>query len=249
MNKKINTCIIIAAAIDPKGMKFTKRNRPEERLEDYKKVFVEYCKQQDVSNIIFCETSGYSLEFFQKEKEKHITKNIEILSSKVNNKYPRKLGKGFGLHLCLKEVFKNSKSIKNYNYFIVCGGRYHLVNFQKIFKSIKQELFTVNGYLKDNLKFFDSTVLCGSEDFITNYVIPDTKYVNDSKNIFFEHCVANALFKAMRNGYSFNQIKNLPIIEGYIGTNNKKFRFNLIRRIKHKILGMLKSYLISHKKY
>ena len=53
----------------------------------------------------------------------------------------------------------------------------------------------------------------------------------------------------MADGYSFNQIKDLPIIDGYIGTNNKKFRYNIIRRIKIKILGKLKNYLISHKKY
>ena len=53
----------------------------------------------------------------------------------------------------------------------------------------------------------------------------------------------------MVDGYSFNQIKDLPIIEGYIGTNNKEFRYNIIRRIKIKILGKLNNYLISHKKY
>ena len=245
----MKTCIIITATIDPKGMLFTKRNSPEDRLNDYKKVFKEFCKQQEVPNLIFIENSGYSLDYFQNEKKKYPNKKIEIMSSRVNNDFSRNLGKGFGEHLSLKEVFDQSISLKDYDYFIKCTGRYHLLNFSSIFQSIKKEILTVNGYLKDNLKFFDTTILCGSKDFFIKYVIPETKNVNDSENIFFENCVANALLKAMADGYSFNQIKDLPIIDGYIGTNNKKFRYNIIRRIKIKILGKLKNYLISHKKY
>tara|TARA_E500000178_G_scaffold223569_1_gene220540 strand:- start:536 stop:1273 length:738 start_codon:yes stop_codon:yes gene_type:complete len=242
-------CIIITATIDPKGMVFTERNSPKDRLNDYKKAFREFCNQKEVSNIIFVENSGYSLDYFQNEKKNYPDKKIEIMSSKINNEFSRKLGKGFGEHLSLREVFDKSVSLKDYDYFIKCTGRHHLLNFSSIFKSIKKEISTVNGYLKDNLKFFDTTVLCGSKDFFINYVIPETKNVNDSENIFFENCVANALLKGMADGYSFNQIEDLPIIEGYSGTNNKKFRHNIVRRIKIKILGKLKHYLISHKKY
>jgi len=242
-------CIIITATIDPKGMVFTKRNSPEDRLNDYKKVFKEFCNQQEVSNLIFIENSGYSLDYFQNEKKKYSNKKIEIMSSKVNNEFSRELGKGFGEHLSLKEVFEKSNSLKDCDYFIKCTGRYHLLNFSNIYKSIKKETLTINGYLRDNLKYFDTSVFCGSKDFFVNYVIPETMNVNDSNNIFIENCAAKALFKAMADGYSFNQIKDLPIIDGYIGTNNKKFRYNMIRRIKIKILGKLKNYLISHKKY
>ena len=242
-------CIIITATVDPKGMVFTERNSPEDRLNDYKKAFKIFCNQQEVSNIIFIENSGYSLDYFENERKKYLDKKIEIISSNINNGFSRKLGKGFGEHLSLKEVFDKSVSLKNYDYFIKCTGRYRILNFSNIFKAIKKEISTINGYLKDNLKYFDSAILCGSKDFFINYLIPETRNVNDSKNIFFEHCVAKALFKAMVDGYSFNQIKDLPIIEGYIGTNNKEFKYNIIRRIKIKILGKLKNYLISHKKY
>ena len=71
-------CIIITATVDPKGMVFTKRNSPEDRLNDYKKVFKEFCTQQEVSNFIFIENSGYSLDYFQNEK-----KNIQIKKSRL----------------------------------------------------------------------------------------------------------------------------------------------------------------------
>ena len=66
----MKTCIIITATIDPKGMVFTKRNSTEDRLNDYKKVFKEFCNQQEVSNLIFIENSGYPLDYFQNEKKK-----------------------------------------------------------------------------------------------------------------------------------------------------------------------------------
>ena len=108
----MKTCIIITATIDPKGMLFTKRSSPEDRLNDYKKVFKEFCKQQEVPNLIFIENSGYSLDYFQNEKKKYSNKKIEIMSSRVNNDFSRNLGKGFGEHLSLKEVFDQSISLK-----------------------------------------------------------------------------------------------------------------------------------------
>ena len=80
----MKTCIIITATIDPKGMVFTKRNSPEDRLNDYKKVFKEFCNQQEVSNIIFIENSGYSLDFFQNEKKKILLEYRKYHSKNVN---------------------------------------------------------------------------------------------------------------------------------------------------------------------
>ena len=122
-------CIIITATVDPKGMVFTERNSPEDRLNDYKKAFKIFCNQQEVSNIIFIENSGYSLDYFENERKKYLDKKIEIISSNINNGFSRKLGKGFGEHLSLKEVFDKSVSLKNYDYFIKCTGRYHILNF------------------------------------------------------------------------------------------------------------------------
>ncbi len=74
----MKTCIIITATIDPKGMVFTKRNSPEDRLNDYKKVFKEFCNQQEVSNIIFIENSGYKLDYFQNEKKNTQIKKLKL---------------------------------------------------------------------------------------------------------------------------------------------------------------------------
>ena len=79
----MKTCIIITATIDPKGMVFTKRNSPEDRLNDYKKVFKEFCNQQEVSNIIFIENSGYSLDYFQNEKKKYKS----VTTKKLRTRY------------------------------------------------------------------------------------------------------------------------------------------------------------------
>ena len=113
----MKTCIIITATIDPKGMVFTKRNSPEDRLNDYKKVFREFCNQKEVSNLIFIENSGYSLDFFQNEKKRYLDKKIEIMSSSVNNEFSKKLGKGFGEHLSLKEVFDKLASLTSESSF------------------------------------------------------------------------------------------------------------------------------------
>ena len=70
-------CIIITATIDPKGMAFTKRSSPKDRFNDYKKAFREFCNQREVSNIIFIENSGYSLDYFQDEKKNTWIKKLK----------------------------------------------------------------------------------------------------------------------------------------------------------------------------
>ena len=84
----MKTCIIITATIDPKGMVFTKRNSPEDRLNDYKKVFKEFCNQQEVSNLIFIENSGYPLDYFQNEKKNTQIKKLKLYLQKLIMNFP-----------------------------------------------------------------------------------------------------------------------------------------------------------------
>ena len=70
-------CIIITATIDPKGMAFTKRSSPKDRFNDYKKAFRKFCNQREVSNIIFIENSGYSLDYFKDEKKNTWIKKLK----------------------------------------------------------------------------------------------------------------------------------------------------------------------------
>ena len=200
-------------------------------------------------NIIFIENSNYDLTFFREMAQNYKNKEIEILSNNLNSSFNKKLGKGYGQFLCLKEVFQKSSIAKKTNYFIDVTGRHCVSNFEKIFKDICANNTDIYVNLSDNLKFSDTNIYAGSKNFFVDYVIPETSKTDDSKYNIFEHCVAKAVLKAVSNGYSLSKTPVYPIIDGYIGTNGKRYKKNIFKKIKLFFYRKLKIYFFHHKKY
>ena len=243
-----NVSLIVTATIDPKGMSYTVRTNIEDRLNDYKKSFNFWINQDKVKKIIFIENSGYDISYF-KELSKNSNKEIEIISSDFNNFFERKLGKGFGEYLNLKEIFEKSKIANNTNYFIVIsGGRHIIKNFNKIFNDIEESNADIYVNLKDNLKFADTQIFSGTKKFFKSYLLPELSKVNDSVNIIFECCAANATLKAISDGFSYSQIKIYPNIDGFIGSNGRKIKTNIFKKFRLYVFGRLKKYIFkSHR--
>ena len=124
-----NFSIILTACINPINMPFLQRTLSDDRLNDYKIAFRRWCNNSLVKKIIFIENSGYDITFFQDEAKKFPKKEIEVISNNSNNTFEKHLGKGYGEFLCLREVFANSKIVKNTEYFLKITGRYYLKNF------------------------------------------------------------------------------------------------------------------------
>jgi hypothetical protein len=243
-----NLSLILTATIDPKGMSYTVRANIEDRLNDYKKSFNFWINQDKVKKIIFIENSGYDISYF-KELSKKSNKEIEIISSDFNNFFERKLGKGFGEYLNLKEIFEKSKIANKTNYFIVISGSRHIIkNFNKIFNDIEESNTDIYLNLKDNLKFADTQIFSGTKKFFENYLLPELSKVNDSVNNIFEYCAARATLKAIADGFSYSQIKIYPDIEGFGGSNGRKIKTNIFKKFRLFIFGRIKKYIFkSHR--
>ena len=67
--------------------------------------------------------------------------------------------------------------------------------------------------------------------------------------MIFENCVANAVLKAVSDGYTLSRVPIYAIIDGHIGTNGKKYQQNFFKRIKLFFFRKLKIYFLNHKKY
>jgi len=78
----------MTATINPKGMKYLARSNVSERLDDYKKTFLNIVNNYNIKKIIFIENSGHDIDVFRKYAKQYPNKNIEIISSKVNNYFP-----------------------------------------------------------------------------------------------------------------------------------------------------------------
>ena len=248
MNNK-NLTLILTATIDPKGMPFLERNNVNDRLDDYKKSFNFWCNRKDLKNIIFIENSGSNLEYFKNYSEKIKNKRIEIISSNVNDTYDKSLGKGYGEHLCYKEIIQKSKILNETDYFIIVTGRHIISNFEKIYQEFISSKSDVCLNLIDSLKFADANIYYGTLKFFKNYVLPETEKINDTNGKWLEHSVADATLKAIADGMIFKQLGTHPDVIGFIGTNNKVRKIRYLKKIRLYFFGILKKYFISHKKY
>ena len=96
--------LILTCTIDPKDMPNLVRSNRETRLNDYKKSFNFWVNNNYIKKLILIENSNSHLTYFNDVAKSISNKEIEIISSNSNNTYDKKLGKGYGQHLCLKEI-------------------------------------------------------------------------------------------------------------------------------------------------
>ena len=195
------------------------------------------------------ENSNYDLSYFKNASKNIADKEIEIISSNSNNTFNKELGKGYGQYLCLKEVFERSTLVKKTDYFIDVTGRHRVKNFDNIIKHIFRCNADIYVNITNNLKFADCNIYGGSKKFFLDYLIPETKKTNDKINKIFENCVANAVLKGISEGLTLSNTPIYADIEGYIGTNGKKYKQNFFKKTKLFFYRKLKNYFFNHKKY
>ena len=247
--KSFDFSIILTCTVNPIQMPNLVRSNPEIRFQDYKKSFNFWVNNAFVNKIILLENSNFDLSYFNEVAKNIKNKEIEIISSNSNNEYDKSLGKGYGQYLCLKEIFDQSQIAKTTKYFIDITGRHCVKNFKAIIKDIIKNESDIYVNITDNLKFADANIYGGTKNFFINYLLPETKKTNDSQNKIFENCVASATLKAVSDGMSLSKTPIYADIEGFIGTNGKKYKQSIIKKIKLFFFRKLKIYFFNHKKY
>ena len=247
--KNFDFSIILTCTVNPIQMPNLVRSNPEIRFQDYKKSFNFWVNNAFVDKIILLENSNFDLSYFNEVAKDIKNKEIEIISSNSNNEYDKSLGKGYGQYLCLKEIFDQSKIAKTTKYFIDITGRHCVKNFKAIIEDIQESKSDIYVNITDNLKFADANIYGGTKNFFIKYLIPETKKTNDSLNRIFENCVSNATLRAVSEGLTLSKTPVYAEIDGFIGTNGKKYKQNIIKKIKLYFFRKLKIYFFNHKKY
>ena len=114
--------LILTCTINPGDMPNLVRSNIDKRLEDYKKSFDFWIRNDFIKKLILIENSNYDLSYFKNISKNITNKEIEIISSNSNNSFNKELGKGYGQYLCLKEVFEKSIIAKKTGYFVDVTG-------------------------------------------------------------------------------------------------------------------------------
>ena len=245
---KFDFALILTCTVQPSNMPNLVRNDVNLRFQDYKKSFDFWVSNSNIKKIILIENSGYDLKYFL-EIKKNSKKEIEIISNKLNETYDKNLGKGYGQYLCLKEIFDKSLIAKKTDYFIDVTGRHCVKNFDKIILDIVNQTSDIYINLTDSLKFADTNIYGGTKKFFMNYLIPEISKTNDSRNKIFERCAANGVLKAISDGMKLSNVPIYADIEGFIGTNGKRYKQNIFKKIKLFLFRKFKNYILNHKKY
>ncbi len=250
INDNQNYCLILGCTINPNNVQNLVRRDKNLRLEDYKISLKKWLENKFVDKILIIENSGHDISELIKISDKFKkNKKVEFLSNDLNNHYSPELGKGYGESIILKEAINNSSLLKDCDSFIHVSGRYYIKNFEKYVKEFYESETDIFLNLSDNLKYSAANIYAGKKKFLVNFVIPEAEKVNDTNNFFFEHCIASATLRAILEGYKFEVPSIYPIIDGIIGTNNKKYKYNIYQKLKLFYFGKLKKFFFKTKKY
>tara|TARA_A100001234_G_C12631452_1_gene388381 strand:- start:69 stop:824 length:756 start_codon:yes stop_codon:yes gene_type:complete len=245
-----NFCLILGCTINPNRIQNLARRDKIIRLEDYKISLKKWFNNNYVQKLVIVENSGHDLtELIKISKDFKNSKKIEFLSNNLNNAFSPELGKGFGESIILKEAIKNSLLLKESEAFVHVSGRYYIENFNDFINEFTSSQSDIFLNISDNLRYSAANIYAGKKKFLVDYVLPESEKVNDAKNYYFENCIASATLKAILNNCKFEIPKTYPIIDGIIGTNNKKYKYNIYQKLKLKYFGKIKKFFFKTKKY
>jgi len=241
MNNRPSVCLLLTATIDPKNISFMKRDNPLIREMDYLVALQQYCKLK--IPFVFCENSDYDLTNIKQLLERTCTIPYEVLQYEGQD-FPRTKGKGYGEMQTLSFAILNSKIIDNSVYIIKINGRYFIKNIRNIISKLKGNNVDVYADFSKNLTFADSRVFIFTKDFFSNFFQKRLKTIDDSKNIYFEHVLANAIHESILNGSVWNMLPESPILIGFSGTNNSKYKNSFYSIMKSKLSHKLRRKFI-----
>ena len=85
--------LILTCTINPGDMPNLVRSNIDKRLEDYKKSFDFWIRNDFIKKLILIENSNYDLSYFKNISKNITNKEIEIISSNSNNSLTKNLEK------------------------------------------------------------------------------------------------------------------------------------------------------------
>jgi hypothetical protein len=185
--------------------------------------------------IIFCENSNYHSEKINSLVQGLNPQKFEYLKFTTSRSH---LGKGSGEAEILAFVFENSQLLESHTLICKSTGKNFVTNGGNIIKRILKPRFcknTVTAILRRNLTFADSRFFFFKKEFYTKYLSQQLAGVNEAEGLYFEHAVAKSIHAAMAEGGIWGMLPELPIYEGYYGTDGTKYNNSFIKRMAKKI--------------
>ena len=148
------------------------------------------------------------------------------------------LGKGFGGALIIDYAIKNSVFIKeNPNVKIAkITGRLKILNLKILLQQVLHTKKDETVYADTNWKltFVYSYFYVANVNFLSNFFLSNKIEINDTKGVYFEHVLQNAIKKYKKKGFNFKCFKKTILIDGVSASTGTTFikKSNLVADIK-----------------
>jgi len=244
MSKSV--CLILTCTINVKNIAHMKRSDTYLRLKDYKLTFLKWLKNKNVKEIIFVENSNYDLSEFRKMAlEFKAEKKIEFISYD-GQKFPRKLGKGFGESQAIERVISDSLFFLKNEKFIKINGRYYVPNISNFLEFFSKTDSHIMADLSLNLTWSDSRLFGGSKKFFSEYLVSETRKTNDSIGLYFEYLLAASIHRAIADGLKWVIPPCPAVIDGVSGTSGRRYEQNFFKISLKRIFLEAKRFVIKH---
>jgi hypothetical protein len=234
MKKEI--IILLTGTINVSNKHYTSLSNPTERKKQYMETILYYLSNFEFP-VVYIENSG--IDISNEMVEQINSKRLEIISFTGNN-YSAELGKGLGEMKCIEYAINHSKFISDNSFIFKITGRYKILNLKNIISQYLEntEVDILVDFTK-YLKYSASAIFGFTRPFANNYLFRFNHLLNDSKNYFFEHALAQAALIAIGEGSQYALIKHYPKISAISGTTGKKYPSSFLyyfpRYLKYKI--------------
>jgi len=248
MNKnflKGKVTLLVLCNVDAKSVVGTARSNILDRLNDFNKSLPIWLNKSYFKNIIIIENSDYKGDLFDEYINNSVNKeNIELIVYDGQT-YDRKLGKGYGWYDQINKVINESNYAKNSDIFVIVTGRYVIRNFDKIISNTKIPMMC---NINSNLKYAFSPITIFPKSFIKNYLLPAISKTNDSMGKAMEHYQADALLRAIADGYEWQLPPEAPDLDVISAFSNKKYDRYLFHSQIIKYYSYLKKFIFEFKR-
>lgn len=237
---KFTPVLLLTACINPNGMLFTKLQDCNIRLGQYRNALNWYLANTNYP-IIFVENTN---TYIGSEYQTYIDSGrIEFITFEGNN-FPRHLGKGYGEALILKKALEESTLLKKNTLIIKITGRLIIKNIKELVKeSLKKQTVASSTCLnRKGEGFCSSYFIILPLEFLKDYFLPLTNKIDDSKGIYFEHILYNAIVIWINKGNKIHSFYRCIDTIGESGSTGTKYPS---KTLKTSLKAFIKAFFIN----
>jgi hypothetical protein len=225
----VRLVLLLTATVDVKGIGFMAISDPAQRLQQYATAVAFWARVGGFDGIVFCENSGHDISGIRAELAASRTPS-EVVQYEGQG-FDRSLGKGFG-ELSAMQRAARSPLLESADLVLKVNGRYVIPNATALARDLRALWPTdVVADLHQSLRWADSRIFAFTPAFLRDYFAPRLASLDDSKGVYFEHGLANAIHAALADDKRWCPVPGAPEIEGRSGTLGSSHRLPAWRRM------------------